>query len=370
MISDGFNETLYSYEMSNNLDELKELYKNVTFIDFPEDELNFLYKKFNLNRQKDKIHVVMMDYTSNDERTATSDYSYRFFLENNTELNLSLLDEDIYVDFYVPIKDLDLANFNQSKYFSDQGFDIYNKSSAFYNDFCTPAHQGENDMTLKDRKKDIYPNNVTLCKANCEYNGVDLENKRVICSCNLNENKEGNATEDFLAEDNGNFFSYLLDNINYKIFKCYILWRSFSNLQYNIAFYTILGIIVIVIVLNLVFIFHTLPTLKGLIIKEIPTKESLRRDILEELKKIRQTSQNTLNNPNKKKTKKTSKGDEKVFEKIIDIDQNEKNQKKKKRKMRTIMNKKISNPSLDRFITKTNSEKEKEKEQETEKVGQ
>ena len=133
MISDGFNETLYSYEMNNNL--LKELYKNVTFIDFPEDELNLLYKKFNLNRQKDKINVVMLDYTSNDERTATSGYSYRFILENNTELNLSLLDEDIYVDFYVPIKDLDLANFNQSKYFSDQGFDIYNKSSAFYNDY-------------------------------------------------------------------------------------------------------------------------------------------------------------------------------------------------------------------------------------------
>jgi hypothetical protein len=34
--------------------------------------------------------------------------------------------------------------------------------------------------------------------------------------------------------------------------------------------------------------------------KEIPTKESLKRDILKELKKIRQTSQNTLNNPKKK----------------------------------------------------------------------
>ena len=96
----------------------------------------------------------------------------------------------IYIQiFYIPIKDLDLANFNYSKYFSSQGYDIYNKSSEFYTEFCTPAFQGENDITLKDRKKYIYPNNVTLCKDNCEYNGIDIENERMIYSFNLNQNK-------------------------------------------------------------------------------------------------------------------------------------------------------------------------------------
>ena len=368
MISDGFNETLYSYDMNKNMEELKELYKNVTFINFPEEKLNFLYQKFNLDREKNKIHVVMRDYTSNDERTATSDYTYRFFLENNTELNLSLLNEDIYVDFYVPIKNLELANFNHSKYFSEQGFDIYDKKSDFYNDFCTSAHQGENDMTLKDRKKDIYPNNVTMCKENCDYNGVDKENERVICSCNLKENNENKATEEdnFLAEDDGNFFSYLLDNINYRIFQCYDLLSSFSNLKDNYAFYTILGIALVIIVLNLVFCFYSLPAFKSSLLNEIPTKKSLKRDLLDEIKRIRQTSQGNLNNPKKKRAKTTL--NENEIEQTLSIDMNNKSKKKKNKKMTKITNKKISSPSVDKFILQPPTENVSEDNKERDKI--
>ena len=31
-----------------------------------------------------------------------------------------------------------------------------------------------NDITIEDRKKDIYPNNVTLCKENCKYKGINI----------------------------------------------------------------------------------------------------------------------------------------------------------------------------------------------------
>ena len=48
-------------------------------------------------------------------------------------------------------------------------------NSNFYNDFCTPASMGDNDLTLEDRKKDIYPHNVTLCNSNCKYNGINIE---------------------------------------------------------------------------------------------------------------------------------------------------------------------------------------------------
>ena len=95
-----------------------------------------------------------------DLRIATTDYNYRMFLKNGTELNLSLIKESNYVDIYVPIEKKDIVNYNYSKYFSLQGYDIYNKSSDFYNDFCTSAYYQENDITIKDRKKYIYPNIV------------------------------------------------------------------------------------------------------------------------------------------------------------------------------------------------------------------
>ena len=172
---------------------------------------------------------------------ATSDYIVKFFLENNTELSLDEITEDLYFDIYVPIKVLELGNFNYSKYFSNQGYDIYNKSSDFYNDFCSAANLGDNDITLNDRKKYIYPNNVTLCKDNCKYNGVDLDKEIIICSCNLNKDINGIKNEDNFLYENGNFFTYLLDNINYNIFKCYKLLSSFNNLKNNYSFYGILG---------------------------------------------------------------------------------------------------------------------------------
>jgi surface protein len=292
----------YSYDITN---KQKEEHSNSTFIDFSEEFLDYLYKRFNLNKETEKIYVTIADNLPDDPRAVTSDYNYRFFLANGTELNLSNIDEDVYVDFYVPITDLEKANYNYSKYFLNQGYDIYDENSAFYNDFCTPAFNGDNDMTLKDRKKYLYPSNITLCKDNCKYNGVDTENDRIICSCNLNSNNEGNTTEeeDNSHEDNGNFLSYFLDNINYNVFKCYILLGDFSNLEKNFAFFTILGVFLVILVLNLIYYFYFLPTKQKEMLAQVPTKESVKKEIIKELKRFKIGSTNSLNNPLKKKKK-------------------------------------------------------------------
>ena len=93
---------------------------------------------------------------------------------------MSSIEEEIYVDVYVPITDLESTNFNLSKYFAQQGYDIYDINSEFYNDFCTSASIGGNDITLSDRKNDIYPQNITLCKSNCKYKGINIDEQRVI----------------------------------------------------------------------------------------------------------------------------------------------------------------------------------------------
>ena len=302
---DNLYTNSYSYELNSNLTELKEKYLNVTFIYFSEEDMDYIYKIYNLNKEKDKIIVIICDQNPTDTRTATSDYKYRLILENKTELNLSLIGEDFSVDFYVPITNLDLANYNYSKHFESQGFDIYNISSDFYNDFCSPAFIDENDLTLKDRIQYIYPNNVTLCKDNCNYNGAEIENERIICSCNLNSNgelveKEEDEVE-FLDEDDGNFLTYFLDKVNYNIFKCYQLLYSFDNLKNNFAFYAILGIFLVILVLNLIFGFYSLPKLKLLMFNKIPTEKNVRKEVIKELKKIRKSSRRILHNPNKKK---------------------------------------------------------------------
>ena len=80
---------------------------------------------------------------------------------------------------------MDLAKFNYAKIFSEQGYDIYDKNNEFYHDICTPGYLNENDLTLVDRKKEIYINNITTGKINCEYQLTDLNSKRFIYNCYL-----------------------------------------------------------------------------------------------------------------------------------------------------------------------------------------
>ena len=184
---------------------------------------------------------------------AIIDYIYEYILENGTILNLSSVKEDIYVYVYVPIIDLDLAKFNLAEEFAEKGYDIYDINSGFYNDFCTPTSLGDNDITLEDRIKDLYPHNVTLCKSNCIYKSINLEEQRVICSCNLNSNK----TNDKLEEIDDNFVTYFIDDINYKVFTCYSLFFNIENLQKNKAFFIILIIFLILQIMNCIYICHT-----------------------------------------------------------------------------------------------------------------
>ena len=50
-------------------------------------------------------------------------FDNKLFLENGTILDII---EDIFVDVYSPLIDLNLVNYNYSYYFSKQGYDISN----------------------------------------------------------------------------------------------------------------------------------------------------------------------------------------------------------------------------------------------------
>ena len=167
--------------------------------------------------------------------------------------------------------------------------------------FCTPASMGDNDLTLEDRKKDIYPN-ITLRKYNCIYNGINLEEQRVICSCKLNPDKNISENNEII-EDDSNFLCYLLDNINYRIFKCYKLFFNFSNLKKSYPFYIIIIIYIILSIINFIFICHSLKRLKIYLAREMFEDKTKKSEIILETKKSKDNKDlniNKLSNPNKK----------------------------------------------------------------------
>ena len=280
------NPQSYYYELNIENSELEKFYINRTYIDFSKEEKQILFNKFNLDQEKDKIYVIIIDYPSNDFKSAIADYTFKIFLENGTELNLSTIEEDFSVDVYCPIRDETLSKYNYSIYFAEQGYDIYNKSSDFYNNICSPAFINGNDIILSDRKNDIYPSNITICKQNCEYKKVILDNKKIVCKCQLNNNgKYENEDNYFLLEEKANFWNYILDNINYKIFKCYDLFLSFDNLKENIGFYFSIAIFITITLNNLIFYFCGIPKIIRLMYKSIPKEENVKNEIKKQLSK-------------------------------------------------------------------------------------
>ena len=326
--------SIYSYNLDSS-NEYEKKITNLTFIDFSDGKKRELLKKYGVD-ENEKLYVFISDSPSNDSRVATSEYNYRFILENGTQLNLSYLKEDFYVNVTVPIRDLELANFNYAKYFSESGYDIYDKKDNFYNDVCSPASINNNDIILKDRKIDIYPNNVTLCKGNCQYKEFNIEDQRIVCECNLNADKINenlNEDDDFLKESEGNFFDYILDNFNYKIFKCFNLFFNYKNLIKNPAFYIIISIFITVMTCSLVFIFSGLSKIRIFMFKQLPTEPKIRNEIIQHLKKIKEINKkNKINISNKNNPPKKQKSNDDNKENIY---------KKKKNKNKLINNKNI-----------------------------
>ena len=321
----GFN---YSYEINSASEEIKNDY-NHTYIHINEETINKLKNIFSIGANK-KIFISITENIKNDSHTATMDYIYEYILENGTVLDLNSIEEDIYVDVYVPITDLELAKFNLTKHFAEQGYDIYDINSAFYKDFCTPAYLGDNDITLKDRKKDIYPNNITLCKKNCKYNGINIEEKRVICSCNLNSDKI-EENNNILEEDDGNFKSYLLDNINYKIFICYKLFFNVENLKISYPFYIILIICLLVHILDFLYLSYSIRRFKIFMARELFSIQSKNKVMITESKKLNDTKNNKLiENPPKRKSSKTLR-EKKISEKNLFMNTENDEQKVKNR---------------------------------------
>ena len=62
----------------------------------------------------------------------------------------------------------------------------YNSSDQYYNDECyTYTTKDGTDITITDRKSEFINNNMSLCEANCIYNGYNMTNKKAKCECKV-----------------------------------------------------------------------------------------------------------------------------------------------------------------------------------------
>ena len=208
------NISIYSYDINSNLEALKKNYINLTFVEFSSDDIEYIKNQLEL-KNNDEIYILIVDLPSNDSNTVTSDYYFKFILENGTELNISNIKEDLSIYISVPIRDLNLSNYNYAKYYANLGYDIYDKNSYFYKLIC---------LTENSLNKDICPKNITLCKKGCEYKEANLEDKRIVCKCYLKNKNESIENNYFSIENNEINDMNKCEDENYKYLyksKCY-----------------------------------------------------------------------------------------------------------------------------------------------------
>ena len=292
------------YKSDINLNEIKnyDKNKNITFINLDECE-NKLRKYYNINDDQ-KFCIISVDIPSKFSNKSTNDFVYEIYLENGTQIkDLSPCYEDL-ISISSPIMNLDLVHFKEAVIFYSQGYNIHNLSSNFYNDKCTAAYINGNDIIIKDRIDDIYPYNVSFCPKSCRLNNTEINKKRFNCSCNISfiENlfvdKENEDIHLNLQNDDNNYFIYLSDMLNYKLFGCpqILINSSFKDYISNIGLY--LGGIVILFNIIALCIFYScfLFTIRTEIYKLIPTKIKLREKIVKIKKRRRKNTKNDVKN--------------------------------------------------------------------------
>ena len=291
------NITAYVYDIEKDINYFVE--NKLTYIYF-NDIKEILKKEYNLD-ENSKIYAFIVDSPTKYSNSSINDYAFALFLENGTELNLSNLNDNIVLNLSLPISNLDLANFNYALIFSEQGYDIYNKNSKFYHDICTPGYIKDDDITLAERKQEVFPNNVSILKSNCEYHSTNLNNKRFNFNCSLggiNKNSTNNNIEyHFEEEKNENFFNYLLDMINYKVLNCSILFFNIDNYRHNKAVMICTTSIFLTILLLIIFFCNSMPKIRIAMYNDIPTDKKIRELFFDQIEKNLIFNRSRISNP-------------------------------------------------------------------------
>ena len=282
-----------------NIDEIEEIYSNLTFIYL--EECGDMLKKYYKLDSNENLYIANFETFNNIENRITNQTRFRIYIKNGTELEDLSICNNVSISISSLISKLDMANYDKAEIFHFQGYNIYNLSSEFYSDKCTGANINGNDVVLNDRKEHIYPNNASFCPNKCELNNVKIESKRVNCSCNISY-----FEEEIIINDNktifndSDFFIYLLDKLNYKIFGCYtIIYKlQFKDLINNTGFYFGIGFLLFIIICYFVFSCYYLRRIKIQIYKLLPNKKDLLKKfylLKKKIEKINQISSSKTN---------------------------------------------------------------------------
>lgn len=219
----GLNTT-YEIAMDNGLSLLnftncETVLKQVYNIANSSD-LNFV--KYDFSQSVSQINST--NYTQ-----ITNTVSYKVYDSYGTELNLSYCNNTS-IAISIPIANKSALNITQYEHYMAMGINIYDPESAFYNDRCFGFSLNNSDLTLSDRRENIYQNMSMSCASitsrGCNYSSL-LEGSYVTCVCQ----PETNST---VSGGLVNSFLNALTSSNFMVITCYeVAFKTVSFLLFK-----------------------------------------------------------------------------------------------------------------------------------------
>ena len=151
--------------------------KNIsTYIDLfsCEDSLRTFYKI----PKNVILTIFQIEIYNNNTNSLINQVEYAIFDDKMVQLNLTPCSLDK-IKIYYSISNTSVLNITYISNFNDIDVDIFNIKDKFFNDICYPYSEGDSDLILADRIKDIYQN-YSLCEKNCEYEKINLNNMTIL----------------------------------------------------------------------------------------------------------------------------------------------------------------------------------------------
>ena len=230
---------------------------NSTHVNFTKCE-NILRNHYNISSSR-YITFLQLEIYNQNSQILINKLEYQAYDDNKNLLNLSICDENIKIIH--SIKSSSLFDDIQASLFQDLGIDIFNINDSFFTDVCHSYSDSENDLTLKDRIKDIFQN-YSLCEEGCSYDEIDIGNLTITCDCKVKTNIS-------MEEIKVNLYKYEEKSANFHIIKCYDLVFSFKDKFNNIGFWIFLVLILLHIPLLILFLCQGIKPIKDYINKEM-----------------------------------------------------------------------------------------------------
>ena len=224
---------------------------NISTIDLGECEA-LLKKKYDI--PEDEELIIFKTDTKSEDGSATY-VQYEIYNPYTLEqLSLDICKQTS-ITVSVPIQlDEDTTSIYNNA--ADNGYDLFNLESDFYNDLCTPyTTENGTDLSLSDRKELITNATATFCQTGCNFKSYNQTTSKANCECSpQTNNTETDLTKiDFSGEMIKNTLFNTIKNSNIMIIKCYKLVFSLKGHSQNYGSYLLIIFEYIIIFMYFIF---------------------------------------------------------------------------------------------------------------------